>query len=298
MNEQEMIMNEKIRKREKLDTILAYILLVFLLGAILFILYLKFIKREDTTTPVEKPNNNITLNDISNSLNNSTLANRYLNDNVTFSSKVNGTSLVIDYKKDDKIVNLNVNTMGTELEFTMNEDNRLVTEDIYKEVANIICVYYKNTEDACRSTLSKVDENNPINGIRYVTSDNNILVYVNTAKSIDIENIDTYTEVTKTELSKTNYELKLDTETINNIKITNADTLITFTGNVTTTSESKNMSIVVTLYGDNDTKLTEEKYEFNDTNKLEETKEFKVEFTLNDTLTLDSIKAYSISIEK
>lgn len=298
MNEQEMIMNEKIRKREKLDTILAYILLVFLIGAILFILYLKFIKREDTTTPVEKPNNNITLNDISNSLNNSTLANRYLNDNVTFSSKVNGTSLVIGYKKDDKIVNLNVNTMGTELEFTMNEDNRLVTEDIYKEVANIICVYYKNTEDACRSTLSKVDENNPINGIRYVTSDNNILVYVNTAKSIDIENIDTYTEVTKTELSKTNYELKLDTETINNIKITNADTLITFTGNVTTTSESKNMSIVVTLYGDNDTKLTEEKYEFNDTNKLEENKEFKVEFTLNDTLNLDSIKAYSISIEK
>lgn len=298
MNEQEMIMNEKIRKREKLDTILAYILLVFLIGAILFILYLKFIKREDTTTPVEKPNNNITLNDISNSLNNSTLANRYLNDNVTFSSKVNGTSLVVEYKKDDKIVNLNVNTMGTELEFTMNEDNRLVTEDIYKEVANIICVYYKNTEDACRSTLSKVDESNPINGIRYVTSDNNILVYVNTAKSIDIENIDTYTEVTKTELSKTNYELKLDTETINNIKITNADTLITFTGNVTTTSESKNMSIVVTLYGDNDTKLTEEKYEFNDTNKLEENKEFKVEFTLNDTLTLDSIKAYSISIEK
>lgn len=298
MNEQEMIMNEKIRKREKLDTILAYILLVFLIGAILFILYLKFIKREDTTTPVEKPNNNITLNDISNSLNNSTLANRYLNDNVTFNSKVNGTSLVIDYKKDDKIVNLNVTTMGTELEFTMNEDNRLVTEDIYKEVANIICVYYKNTEDACRSTLSKVDENNPINGIRYVTSDNNILVYVNTAKSIDIENIDTYTEVTKTELSKTNYELKLDTETINNIKITNADTLITFTGNVTTTSESKNMSIVVTLYGDNDTRLTEEKYEFNDTNKLEENKEFKVEFTLNDTLTLDSIKAYSISIEK
>lgn len=298
MNEQEMIMNEKIRKREKLDTILAYILLVFLLGAILFILYLKFIKREDTTTPVEKPNNNITLNDISNSLNNSTLANRYLNDNVTFSSKVNGTSLVIDYKKDDKIVNLNVNTMGTELEFTMNEDNRLVTEDIYKEVANIICVYYKNTEDACRSTLSKVDESNPINGIRYVTSDNNILVYVNTAKSIDVENIDTYTEVTKTAVTKTNYELKLDTETINNIKIINAETLITFTGNVTTTSESKNMSIVVTLYGDNDTKLTEEKYEFNDTNKLEENKEFKVEFTLNDTLTLDSIKAYSISIEK
>lgn len=298
MNEQEMMMNEKIRKREKVDTILAYILLVFLTGAILFILYLKFIKRDNDPTPIEKPNNNITLNDISSGLNNSTLANRYLNDNVTFSSKVNGTSLVIDYKKDDKLVNLNVNTVGTELEFTMNEDNRLITEDIYKEIANIICVYYKNTEDACRSTLSKVDENNPINGIRYVTSDNNILVYVNTAKSIDVENVETYTEVTKTAVTKTNYELKLDTETINNIKVTNADNLITFTGNVTTTSENKNMSIVVTLYGDNDTKLTEEKYEFNDTNKLEENGEFKVDVTLNDTLTLDSIKTYSISIEK
>ena len=72
MNEQEMMMNEKIKKREKVDTILAYILLVFLLGAIIFILYLKFIRKGDNTTPVEKPNNYITLNDISNSLKNST----------------------------------------------------------------------------------------------------------------------------------------------------------------------------------------------------------------------------------
>lgn len=298
MNEQEMMINEKIRKREKVDTIIAYILLIFLLGAILFILYLKFIKKDDTTTPEEHTNNYITLNDISNSLNNSTLANRYSNDNVIFSSKVNGTTLVIDYKKDDKLINLNVNAIGTELEFTMNDDNRLVAEDTYKEVANIICVYYKNTEDACRNTLSKVDENNPINGIRYVTSDNNILVYVNTTKSIDIENIDTYTAVTKVDLSKENYILKLDTEVIDNIKIEKNDTSISFTGNITTTSENKNMSVTVTLYGDNDTKLTEEKYEFNDTNKLEENKEFKVEFALNDTLNLDSIKTYSISIEK
>ena len=298
MNEQEMMINEKIRKREKVDTIIAYIFLIFLLGAILFILYLKFIKKDDTTTPEEHTNNYITLNDISNSLNNSTLANRYSNDNVIFSSKVNGTTLVIDYKKDDKLINLNVNAIGTELEFTMNDDNRLVAEDIYKEVANIICVYYKNTEDACRNTLSKVDENNPINGIRYVTSDNNILVYVNTTKSIDIENIDTYTAVTKVDLSKENYILKLDTEVIDNIKIEKNDTSISFTGNITTTSENKNMSVTVTLYGDNDTKLTEEKYEFNDTNKLEENKEFKVEFALNDTLNLDSIKTYSISIEK
>ena len=298
MNEQEMIMNEKIKKREKVDTILAYILLVFLLGAIIFILYLKFIRKEDNTTPVEKPNNYITLNDISNSLNNSTLANRYLNDNVTFSSKVNGTSLEIDYKKEDKEEVLNVNTAGTELEFTMNDDNRLIIEDIYKEVANIICVYYNNSEDSCRNTLNKVDEKNPVNGIRYVTSDNNILVYVNTTQSIDVEKTETYTEVTNVELSKTNYELKLDTEVINNIKVDTTDTLITFTGDVTTTSENKNMTIVVTLYGDNNTKLTEEKYEFNDTNKLEDNGQFKVEFTLSNTLTKDSIKTYSINIEK
>ena len=298
MNEQEMMMNEKIKKREKVDTILAYILLVFLLGAIIFILYLKFIRKGDNTTPVEKPNNYITLNDISNSLNNSTLANRYLNDNVTFSSKVNGTSLEIDYKKEDKEEVLNVNTIGTELEFTMNDDNRLIIEDIYKEVANIICVYYNNSEDSCRNTLNKVDEKNPVNGIRYVTSDNNILVYVNTTQSIDVEKTETYTEVTNVELSKTNYELKLDTEVINNIKVDTTDTLITFTGDVTTTSENKNMAVVVTLYGDNNTKLTEEKYEFNDTNKLEEKGTFKVEFALSDTLTKDSIKTYSINIEK
>ncbi len=298
MNEQEMMMNEKIKKREKVDTILAYILLVFLLGAIIFILYLKFIRKEDNTTPIEKPNNYITLNDISNSLNNSTLANRYLNDNVTFSSKVNGTSLEIDYKKEDKEEVLNVNTVGTELEFTMNDDNRLIIEDIYKEVANIICVYYNNSEDSCRNTLNKVDEKNPVNGIRYVTSDNNILVYVNTTQSIDVEKTETYTEVTNVELSKTNYELKLDTEVINNIKVDTTDTLITFTGDVTTTSENKNMTIVVTLYGDNNTKLTEEKYEFNDTNKLEDNGQFKVEFTLSNTLTKDSIKTYSINIEK
>lgn len=298
MNEQEMMMNEKIKKREKVDTILAYILLVFLLGAIIFILYLKFIRKEDNTTPVEKPNNYITLNDISNSLNNSTLANRYLNDNVTFSSKVNGTSLEIDYKKEDKEEVLNINTVGTELEFTMNDDNRLIIEDIYKEVANIICVYYNNSEDSCRNTLNKVDEKNPVNGIRYVTSDNNILVYVNTTQSIDVEKTETYTEVTNVELSKTNYELKLDTEVINNIKVDTTDTLITFTGDVTTTSENKNMTVVVTLYGDNNTKLTEEKYEFNDTNKLEDNGQFKVEFTLSNTLTKDSIKTYSINIEK
>ena len=299
MNEQEIMMNEKIKKREKLDTILAYILLVIIISAIVFVLYLKFIRREESTVkPEEHLNNYITLNEISSKLNTSTLANKYKNDNATFTSNVNGNSLNIDYKKDNEIINLNVKTIGTELEFNITEDNKVIAEEIYKEIANIICVYYKNTEDSCRSTLSKINENNSVDGIRYVSSDNNKFVYVNTAKSIDVENIDLYTEVTNVELSKTNYELKLDTEVINNIKVEKTDTNLAFTGNITTTSENKNISVLVTLYDENSAKLTEEKYEYNDTNQISDNSEFKVEFNLNDNLKLENIKYYSINIQK
>ena len=299
MNEQEIMMNEKIKKREKLDTILAYILLVIIISAIVFVLYLKFIRREESTVkPEEHLNNYITLNEISSKLNTSTLANKYKNDNATFTSNVNGNSLNIDYKKDNEIINLNVKTIGTELEFNITEDNKVIAEEIYKEIANIICVYYKNTEDSCRSTLSKINENNSIDGIRYVSSDNNKFIYVNTAKSIDVENIDLYTEVTNVELSKTNYELKIDTEVINNIKVEKTDTNLAFTGNITTTSENKNISVLVTLYDENSAKLAEEKYEYNDTNQISDNSEFKVEFNLNDNLKLENIKYYSINIQK
>ena len=299
MNEQEIMMNEKIKKREKLDTILAYILLVIIIGTIVFVLYLKFIRREETTVkPEEHQNNYITLNEISSKLNTSTLANKYKNDNATFTSNVNGNSLNIDYKKDNEIINLNVKTIGTELEFNITEDNKVIAEEIYKEIANIICVYYKNTEDSCRSTLSKINENNSVDGIRYVSSDNNKFVYVNTAKSIDVESIDLYTEVTNVELSKTNYELKLDTEAINNIKVEEKNITLTFTGNITTTGENNNISVLVTLYDENSAKLAEEKYEYNDTNQISDNSEFKVEFNLNDNLKLENIKYYSINIQK
>ena len=299
MNEQEIMMNEKIKKREKLDTILAYILLVIIIGAIVFVLYLKFIRREETIVKKEEQKNNyITLNEISSKLNTSTLATKYKNDNATFTSNVNGNSLNIDYKKDNEIINLNVKTVGTELEFNITEENKIIAEEIYKEIANIICVYYKNTEDSCRSTLSKINENNSTDGIRYVSSDNNKFVYVNTAKSIDVENIDLYTEVTNVELSKTNYELKIDTEVINNIKVEKTDTNLAFTGNITTTSENKNISVLVTLYDENSAKLAEEKYEYNDTNQISDNSEFKVEFNLNDNLKLENIKYYSINIQK
>lgn len=299
MNEQEIMMNEKIKKREKLDTILAYILLVIIIGAIVFVLYLKFIRKEETTVkPEEHQNNYITLNEISDKLNSSPLTNKYKNDNATFTSYVNGNSLNIDYKKDNEIINLNVKTIGTELEFNITEDNKVIAEEIYKEIANIICVYYKNTEDSCRSTLSKINENNSVDGIRYVSSDNNKFVYINTTKSIDVENIDVYTTVTNVELSKTNYELKLDTEVINNIKVEKTDTILTFTGDITTTGENNNISVLITLYDENNTNLAEEKYEYSDTNQIGNNSEFRVQFNLNDTLNLENIKYYSINILK
>lgn len=299
MNEQEIMMNEKIKKREKLDTILAYILLVIIIGAIVFVLYLKFIRKEETTVkPEEHQNNYITLNEISDKLNSSPLTNKYKNDNATFISNVNGNSLNIDYKKDNEIINLNVKTIGTELEFNITEDNKVIAEEIYKEIANIICVYYKNTEDSCRSTLSKINENNSVDGIRYVSSDNNKFVYINTTKSIDVENIDVYTTVTNVELSKTNYELKLDTEVINNIKVEETDTILTFTGDITTTGENNNISVLITLYDENNTNLAEEKYEYSDTNQIGNNSEFRVQFNLNDTLNLENIKYYSINILK
>lgn len=300
MNEQEMIMNEKIRKRERVDTILAYILLVFLLGAILFILYLKFIRRDDNldTNPEEYTNNYITLDTISNRLNTSTLANKYSNDNATFNSMVSNNCINITYTKEDTNIELVVNTLNTELEFTITEDNKIISEDIYKEVASIICEYYGNTIDSCKSTISKIDENNTIEGIRYVNNDNNILVYVNTTRSIEVENIDTYTEVTNVVLSKTNYVLRLDTEVIDNISVTTSDNNIVFTGEVTTSSEDKNLSVVVTLYDSSNTSLAEQKYEYNDTNNITDNNSFNIEFTLDDTLVLEDIKTYSISISR
>lgn len=300
MNEQEMMMNEKIKKREKIDTILAYVLLVFLLGAILFVLYLKFIKRDNSldTNPEEYTNNYITLDTISNRLNTSTLANRYKNDNVTFNSLVNNNSLNITYIKDDTNIELVVNTLGTELEFNITEDNKIISEDIYREVVNIICVYYNNTEDSCRSAISKINENNTIDGIRYVPSDNNMLVYINTTKSIEVESIDTYTEVTNVVLSKNNYVLRLDTEVIENINITTDDNNISFTGNITSTNENKNLSVVITLYDSSNASLAEQKYKFNDTNVLNDNSEFKIDFTLSDELKLDNINTYAISIAR
>lgn len=296
MNEEENILNEKIRKREKFDTILAYILLVIILLAIGLIVYLKFIRKVETV-PEERENNYITLNDISNNLNNSLLANKYRNDGVEFSSNVQNNNLMLNYTKQDNGIVLGIKPVGNELEIAITEDNKEVVEEIYKEIACIICTYYGNSEDSCRNALSSVDENSSISGIRFVNTDNNKYVYIETTKSIEVSNKLVYNEVTKVDLSNNNYELNIDNVNIKNINVITNEEAITITGRAES-SESANITILATLYGENDEALGEKKYEYNSENPLGETSEFKVEFTLNATLKLENVKTYSISIIK
>ena len=85
MNEQDRIMEEKILKREKTDTFLAYMLIVILLGCIAFMVYAKFIRKEDNINNVDDTtSNNLTLTDISNSLNTSNYSANLVSEGGTF----------------------------------------------------------------------------------------------------------------------------------------------------------------------------------------------------------------------
>ena len=76
MNEEEMMRMKKIEKREKTDTILAYILIVILIVCLGVILFLKFVKKEGTK-PEEHEPNYISINEIVTKFNSSTLISKY-----------------------------------------------------------------------------------------------------------------------------------------------------------------------------------------------------------------------------
>lgn len=288
MNEQEMILRKKIEKREKVDTLLAYVLIVILVGCIGVVLYLKFIREEEPVLEEYIPNY-ITLSEISTSLNSSVLANRYSNDNASFNSSISGNELVVTYIKDDTNVNLNIPVIGTELEVTIPEENINITKEIYKEIANIICVYYGNSESSCRNVLGS---SGSIDGIRIV----NNKVYITTTKSIDVNSEIVYDTVTPTSITNTNYILNMLDTKINNININTSDTNITFTGNLEKiVSDNSNISVVVKLYDTEGTVLGENKYEY-ETSK--EIGAFEISFILSEELKIDSIDQYSIEVIK
>ena len=297
MNEQDLMLREKIEKREKFDIILAYILLVIISGAIIFVLYMKFIKREEISTPEEYIPNYISLNDISSSLKTSTLANRYLNEGVNFNSETTGDNILVTYVKDDTNVNLNIPLTRGELEINIEEEYEEITTEIYKEITNIICTFYGNTEEDCRSTIENINKENSVDGVRFDSNENK--VYITTTKSIELNREIVYSEVTKTSINNTDYTLNLLETEINNITVNTSDTEISFTGNIKRLNDNKdNLSVVVRLYDNQNNLLGENKEEYNDENVLESEDTFEIKFMLSDALKLENITDYSIEVSK
>ena len=297
MSEQDLIIKQKIEKREKIDTILAYALLVILVGAIAALLIVKFTRKEDTPVIDEYVPNYISLSEIANSLNTSTLATRYLTEGATFNSTVSGESLVVTYINGDTNLNLNMPMGGNELEVTMPLQYTEVITDIYKEVANIVCVYYDNEENNCRTALANVNSGNPIEGIRYVTGEDTETIYINIIESIDPEAI--YNEVTKVSINDTNYVLNFSDYNISNIDVVTSDINIIISGTVErTTDDTSNFSVLVKVYDSGNNLLEEQRYEYNENNTLESNNIFETTFALSSTLMISDIVNYSIEIEK
>lgn len=297
-NEQDMILKQKIEKREKFDTILAYILLVILLGAIVIVLWLKFIRKEEKPTPDEYVPNYISLSEISTSFNSSSLVNRYMNDNATLSSNVVANSLVISYTKDETNFNVDIPMVGNELMISVPDEYSEVLTEIYKEIANIICMYYDNEEKYCRNTLNNMSEEG-LDTIRIDNSGISTTVYITTTKSFNVNNKLVYNDVTIADINDTDYNLNLlDTE-ISNINVTSGDTNIVFSGNIRRlTEDTSDFSIVIKLYDNNNNVYGENKQEFNSDNQLPDNGNFEISFILSDDLKLENIKNYSVEIVK
>ena len=291
MNEQDRIMEEKIIKREKTDTFLAYMLIVILLGCIGFMLYAKFIRKEDNTNNVEDTtSNNLTLTDISNSLNTSNYSANLVSDGGTFNSSVSNSALVITYVKDDTTLNLNIPLINNELEVTIDNANSEVITSIYEEIGTIICTHYTGNETSCRNILTNINENSSVDGIRYVNNGNNKTVYLDITKGYFVNNTNTYNKSTIVSLGDTSYLLNINNVNISNINIKNNTTNVVFSGNITTSEYP--FDVVVRLYKDDETLIKEDKVTINDNTN----NNFSITFNFDDTLKLEDLSKYSIDI--
>lgn len=295
MNEEELMRMKKIEKREKVDIALAYMLIVILLGAIVVILYLKFIKKEETRQDDQLPTY-ISLNEITAGLNSSTLANRYTNDGATFTSTVSNDAIVVTYTKGEQNININIPLVNNELQVNIAKENEEIITDTYKEIANIICKYYGNSEDSCRTTINNIKSDSQ--GIRFISDANNSYVYIDINKSVDVTNVSNsaYTEETKVTLDNTNYSLKISDTEISNITVTNSDTDIKVSGSIKNLSTEGTLSIIVKLYDNDGNVVGEDKKEYTTDNALSSEDTFEISFTYSDTLKKDVVKEYSINV--
>lgn len=290
MNEQDRIMEEKILKREKTDTFLAYMLIVILLGCIGFMLYAKFIRKEESTTTEDTTSNNLTLTDISNSLNTSNYSANLVSDGGTFNSSVSNSALVITYVKDDTTLNLNIPLVNNELEVTIDDANSEVITSIYEEIGTIICTHYTGNETSCRNILTNINENSSVDGIRYVNNGNNKTVYLDITKGYFVNNTNTYNKSTIVSLGDTSYLLNINNVNISNINIKNNTTNIVFTGDITASEYP--FDVVVRLYKDDETLIKEDKATVSDNSFSN----FSITFNFDDTLKLEDLSKYSIDI--
>lgn len=296
----EMLLNKKIEKREKFDTILAYILIVILLGCILFVLYLKFIRKEESVSaPEEYVPNYITLNEISDELNISTLASRYTNEGINFSSSVFNNSIVVNYLDGETDIRMDIPLVGSELAVDIPSDIVDIATDIYKEIGSIICVYYGNKEMNCRNTLDNITEESNIDGIRIDNNDDNNIVYINITKSYAVNDYMMYNDVTKVNIGDTDYILNLDDIKIYDVSAVSSDTSIKFVGSIERLSDdTSNVSVVVKLFDIDGNMIGENKYDYDDENVLKNDSVFEVEILFDETLKLNDIDKYSIEIIK
>lgn len=280
MNEEEM-MRQKIEKREKVDTIIAYCLIVILIGCIAILSILKLTKKEDVVKPDDHTPSYATLNDVVTNLNNSNL-------DVTASTSNN--AVVVTTK--DGSLNLNIPLVNNELEVTYNKDNEEVVTNIYKEITTNLCVFYGNTNDICTSVVNNITKDSTVNGIRFTTDGDNTKVYINLLASIDISSYkEEYTEETIKDISINNYSLNINDVNVSNIVINNSDTDIVFTSNLKNNNSDK-YTITIKLYDENNNSIGEESKEYTTEDKLE------IKFTYSDSLLKDNVKKYSINITR
>ena len=281
MNEEEIMMRQKVEKREKVDTIIAYCLIVILIGCIAILSILKLTKKEDEVKPDDHTPSYATLNDVVTNLNNSNL-------DVTASTSNN--AVVVTTK--DGSLNLNIPLVNNELEVTYNKDNEEVVTNIYKEITTNLCVFYGNTNDICTSVVNNITKDSTVNGIRFITEGDNTKVYINLLASIDVSSYkEEYTEETIKDISINNYSLNINDVNVSNIVINNSDTDIVFTSDLKNNNSDK-YTITIKLYDENNNSIGEESKEYTTEDKLE------IKFTYSDSLLKDNVKKYSINITR
>lgn len=281
MNEEEMMMRQKIEKREKVDTIIAYCLIVILIGCIAILSILKLTKKEDVVKPDDHTPSYATLNDVVTNLNNS---------NLDITASTSNNAVVVTTK--DGSLNLNIPLVNNELEVTYNKDNEEVVTNIYKEITTNLCVFYGNTNDICTSVVNNITKDSTVNGIRFITEGDNTKVYINLLASIDVSSYkEEYTEETIKDIDINNYSLNINDVNVSNIVINNSDTDIVFTSDLKNNNSDK-YTITIKLYDENNNSIGEESKEYTTEDKLE------IKFTYSDSLLKDNVKKYSINITR